>query len=372
LGFSDCVLNIIAVPAGTIPIFPTDPPSISDGIGLASGFDPDHNQDDPASTPPVSVVLPNREPNDILTPIPTNKDDLTWFAFLDDTPPADRQDRPTDLFQSKPYIGKSNERRASFTYSIVSSHKSAEQVVRLLAVNYTHKPYNHLVIVKIMEELTADRHIAEWKKIRRTLGRKGIEAFWTREINRRNWLHYNFILTTNQSADELRSIFKSAFADLPHQVHVDRVASPILWSRYIVKAKTQGYDSWGKWKSDKWSSKRVLFKRDTGLEKHGTIGKFWAGGLTAIKDEANQLLDQFNANENRRYISNKPDLEKQAQDRVIKLAAMLGETATTDETGIARLITACRKAGYSNLAEYDKAMGVALDAIGRASPPDAI
>jgi hypothetical protein len=132
----------------------------------------------------------------------------------------------------------------------------------------------------------------------------------------------------------------------------------------MVKAKTRGYDAHGVWQQDKWQDKRLLFKRNIGLDKHGTIGKFWHGGLEAIKQEAKQAADTWRNKENyqdQRYIEARPQLKAQ----IVKHAANLCQyfrddytktdaerAAITVDAIASEFIAGCRKGNHESLDTY--------------------
>jgi hypothetical protein len=116
--------------------------------------------------------------------------------------------------------------------------------------------------------------------------RHGVEAFWTREISKSGRLHYHLILTSGDTPEQAAETIKASIpTDTPSEVHVSEVRNVVHLSRYIVKARVKGQDDWGEWSTDKHKAKRVLFTRNCGLSKHGTIGKFWAKPLADYERE---------------------------------------------------------------------------------------
>lgn len=63
--------------------------------------------------------------------------------------------------------------------------------------------------------------------------------------------------------------------NVKYRKHIEPIRSQIGLARYVTKAKTKGFKKDGTFSTDKWRSKRKLFKKGLKLSKHGKIGDFW-------------------------------------------------------------------------------------------------
>ena len=181
------------------------------------------------------------------------------------------------LYQSNPNYASPKGRQSSFTDSILAYHKIAHRISeRLIANSYLVK-YRFYSVVKVKTDLGASQHKKLWSKTVKNLRRHGINGFYSREIEKNNRVHYNLIiLTAFDNAEQAKAIIRQSlpqgWQSLIH-VWVEPVGSSITVSRYIMKAGWQ------------WEDKRVLFKPNCKLEKHGTIGTFWAKPLPEIDEQ---------------------------------------------------------------------------------------
>jgi hypothetical protein len=234
-----------------------------------------------------------------------------------------------DIHQSHSATG-SREDKPSFTYSINSYLKAADTLARCLIINAKSTAYGWLATLNIQENLTADGHKRIWAKISRRL--KGIEAFWLREVNWADNLHYHLIITGEHQEEELADTLRASVEGIKASVHAAPIKSVVAWCRYIVKARVAGVDNWGEWSSDKHHGKRVLFARYCGLSKHGTIGKFWATPLAELKQQVVREKQAYMACEGeRRRVEDtlRATATPQERERAFHLHQLLG-VATKD------------------------------------------
>lgn len=124
------------------------------------------------------------------------------------------------------------------------------------------RPYHQHVVISIDDDLTIDEHAKLWSSISRQLRQRQVTAFYVREFNGRDRIHYHLLTTNYQNED----IYKSIETDFV-RVHVEPVKDRWAICRYIVKCEEYEY-------------KRVYFHQDNTLVKIGVIqakGKtFWS------------------------------------------------------------------------------------------------
>lgn len=132
------------------------------------------------------------------------------------------------------------------------------------------RPYHDHVVVSIDADLTIEDHRRLWSKIARQLRRRGVVAFWVREINRRGRVHYHLVTATEVAPTTYTDL------ELDHD-HVRVEVEPIRSRRnvccYVVKSRDIHADS------------RRYFHSDNSLDKIGTVGRFWAKPQRAIWSE---------------------------------------------------------------------------------------
>jgi hypothetical protein len=144
---------------------------------------------------------------------------------------------------------------------------------------YFEEEFTYFVSVNITQYLSPDQLKELWKKVRRSLSNNGVIALWVLEISRRtNHFNYHFLLRSKH--DNLKDILKFAFKTVKTNIKVE-VYNPReghLVVRYMTKAKTAKYLDGMLISLDRWATKRVLFRRDLGLNKFGSLGDFWPVG----------------------------------------------------------------------------------------------
>lgn len=133
----------------------------------------------------------------------------------------------------------------------------------------------------------------------RILGRKGLIGHWTVEIDRTNVLHWHLLVVDFQgSTKALKRLLKACVAEVEtfprSRVYADKVRNQRHALDYVLKAKKPGYgDAFNPldgtaprrspFRHDIYATKRVLFRPNTGLDKHGCFGNFWAEGFNERK-----------------------------------------------------------------------------------------
>jgi hypothetical protein len=125
---------------------------------------------------------------------------------------------------------------------------------------------------------------ALWGKVCTALRRKGIVALWVREPTRKNKIHYHLLVSSRQSKAELETTIIAAMPsrkETPWHKNIKPVDDRWWLAYYITKAKKSGMFR-GKVVPDKYMTKRLLFKPNTKLHKHGEIGKFWLKPTKAL------------------------------------------------------------------------------------------
>lgn len=135
------------------------------------------------------------------------------------------------------------------------------------------RAYSAFVTVNIEEELSVSQHRAIWKTTCRKLREAGVVALWVREVTRKNLLHYHLLVKSKTAFTTITSALEAGISVRFHH-KPEPVKSQRNYAYYITKAKISEVVE-GKLCPDLYAKKRLLFAAGCGLDKHGTIGKFW-------------------------------------------------------------------------------------------------
>ena len=202
-----------------------------------------------------------------------------------------------DIFQDKPkFISNSLHPDKGWTTSISGYLAEAKKLSGCLIENKRlhGKPYTWLVTLNIHKTMTpislkawVENH---WTRIKRNLGSQKVVCFWAIEVNKKNKIHYHLLLTSNHTKKELEEIIEKSMP-LRGSVGgwhkkvkiIDGKSKRIPY--YITKAKIEGITKKGWHSKDLYARKRILFKPNLGIRKHGKIGEFWAKSIEEIWDE---------------------------------------------------------------------------------------
>ena len=172
--------------------------------------------------------------------------------------------------------------------------------------------YRFAATVNIHTEQSATDARSTWAKATRKLRQSGVVALWTREVSpATNRLHYHSVLRSEHELADLKHIFRNALNHVPHDTHIRRYTGH-HWPAYICKGR--GY-----------SQQAVLFRPNTGLKKHGTIGQFWHVPLSEIRAALKQRSDEHR--EINATLRNSPELFRLANHIARDL---LGQTVAPD------------------------------------------
>lgn len=160
------------------------------------------------------------------------------------------------------------------------SHKKASELIH----NQNLKPNLwHLIISfsKVYTPETVYLHKKQWNSITKKMQKRGVEAHYERELNRKNQIHLHMLINSQQTEKQVLQILRKCmpYTKPGHQDGWRKFIEPVEdfgIINYVVKAKIKEYSKDGKLIShDKYAKKRLLFKNNLGLCKHGFIGKYW-------------------------------------------------------------------------------------------------
>jgi hypothetical protein len=145
--------------------------------------------------------------------------------------------------------------------------------------------------------LTAPRHPAlinrDFRAFLKELEKRGVTGHWTIEIDLQNIVHWHLLFVDFfGSSRQLKALVTRcvrAVETFPaRRIYTDSVRNQSHKLDYVLKAKKQGHgevfnplDHTARPKRsrecrDIYARDRVLFRPNTGLDKHGTFGDFWA------------------------------------------------------------------------------------------------
>jgi hypothetical protein len=144
---------------------------------------------------------------------------------------------------------------------------------------YFSEDFTFFVSINITQYLTAQKLKNNWQFASRYLRDKGVVALWVVEISRRsNHFNYHFLVRSRHS--DLKAILKKAFRQVRTNMKVETYnpSEGRYLVRYMTKAKVPLYRDGKLVTEDRWRRKRVLFRQELKITKHGTIGNFWTQG----------------------------------------------------------------------------------------------
>lgn len=193
------------------------------------------------------------------------------------------------IYQKKPIWSQpSTHKLKSWTETVEGYLNEAKKLTTCLFRNrkLAREPYTWFVTIYVDVVMQPKAVNDWWKKAARNLQRKGIVAIWVREPTSTNKVHYHMLLRSRHTQSQLTTIIEES---LPSRKlgRWHKNIEPVEggdWRllHYITKAKTAGETKSGKFVTDLYRRKRLLFKPGLGIRKHGTIGAFWVKSKEAI------------------------------------------------------------------------------------------
>lgn len=140
-------------------------------------------------------------------------------------------------------------------------------------------PYRWFLTIYVDFHQSPTEISAWWNKAKRNLARKGIDALWVREPTRSNKVHYHLLVKNPISKDQLERIVEDSLPSRAigrwHKSLRQVKKSDWRLVHYLGKAKLGGNTKSGKFLTDLYRKKRLLFVKKLRIRKLGTIGKFW-------------------------------------------------------------------------------------------------
>jgi hypothetical protein len=193
------------------------------------------------------------------------------------------------IYQKKPLWSQpAVHKLKSWTETVEGYLNEAKKLTNCLFRNrkLAREPYTWFVTIYV-DVVMEPKAINEWwKKAVRNLQRKGVVALWVREPTSTNKVHYHLLLRSRHSKSQLVNIIEESLPSRGlgrwHKNIKPVDGSDWRLLHYITKAKTAGETKSGKYVTDLYRSKRLLFKRGLGIRKHGTIGAFWVKSKEGI------------------------------------------------------------------------------------------
>jgi hypothetical protein len=207
------------------------------------------------------------------------------------------------LFQSNPFkANKSLFTPKSYTENVEAfcetARKRRSAIIRNLQM--TGRRVSHMITINLCDEHHPAIINQHFRAFTKHIASRGLDGHWTIEINKNNLIHWHLLfLDFNGGADQLKKIVTRSLNEVSFprfRVHSDRRRrTQRNLVDYCLKVKKPGYKLFEKEKDglgvntfstsvpDIYEDKRVLFKKGTGLDKHGTFGSFWAEGWNEKK-----------------------------------------------------------------------------------------
>ncbi|MBX9677431.1 MAG: hypothetical protein K2X38_01620 [Gemmataceae bacterium] len=151
---------------------------------------------------------------------------------------------------------------------------------------YFKTPFTYFVSVNFTQDITPADMKVLWAKVCRALKANGVVAVWTVEASKlrlkgkKSGDRFNYHLILRSETPNVKALLKAATKGVKTNIKPER------WNpkkgrhaaAYLVKAKRAKFKDGEKISSDRWASKRVLFKPEHKMRKYGTIGDFWPVG----------------------------------------------------------------------------------------------
>lgn len=225
------------------------------------------------------------------------------------------------LFQSQPEYGdpvRHGFKTTTWYGAIAAGNRRTSQLLTNCAIiskktgQPWHYPYD--ATIKVLEQLTIEQHRKLWADLSAKLKALDCVLTWDREVSTKNLLDYHL---TFRSAPEdlmknkgrklkalLRAVTK---VKLNIQVRtIPNFAACMNWCNYVTKAKRGGFSKRqrpnmatddidvivnttdAKPSADIYAKKRILFVKNTGLQKNNDIGDFWEQTKTQMKADFDQ------------------------------------------------------------------------------------
>lgn len=169
--------------------------------------------------------------------------------------------------------------------------REAKKLTTLLIRNriLMKAPYRWFLTVYVDFHQTPQETSAWWNKAKRNLARMGIDALWDREPTRSNKVHYHLLVKNPITEAQLAEIVEASLPPrkLGRWHKSIRAVGKSDWRllHYIAKAKISGNTKTGRFITDLYAKKRLLFVKKLKIRKIGTIGNFWAKPKSTIWKE---------------------------------------------------------------------------------------
>lgn len=201
------------------------------------------------------------------------------------------------IYQINPPIKKiSNYKLKTWTDTIEGYIYEAKNLLYCLITNkkLLGMKYSWFVTINFHRPMTVKGlkkfYNDNWIKICKKLKDKGLIAFWIIEVTKKNQIHFHLIVLSNHTKNELDQMIEKC---LPERKAVNGWHKKIEAIKkndyrliaYICKAKISGKTMNERQVEDLHRDKRLLFKKNLGIKKHGFIGKFWAKPVKDILKE---------------------------------------------------------------------------------------
>jgi hypothetical protein len=222
------------------------------------------------------------------------------------------------LFQRNPFkTNTSFYMPHSYTQNIESfcnqARKRRAAIFRNLRMTGRH--VSHLVTINLYDPHHPALINPVFGAFAKELGKHNLDGHWTIEINQKNLLHWHLlVLDSPHTPTHLKSLIKRLLDKVKfprRRVEVERAQNQSQLIDYVLKVLKPGYQTHEKEIDalgcrmfsisvpDLYATKRVLFVKETGLDKHGTFGNFWAKGWSQkkfweqIKQERKQIEENM-------------------------------------------------------------------------------
>lgn len=240
-------------------------------------------------------TAPNR-PRRLRKPRESRRAKRERIAALDNAPVP-------QLFQSiSPIRTPSLYRPKGYTGCLEGFFRSARQRLKTVLRNnrMLGRRFTHFVNINLYSPRHPELINRDFRELVKRLEAAGLIGHWTIEVDRKNIVHWHLLFVNFHGSDKTLKKMVSGCLGEVNTFPRRRVHAQPIWNQrqkveYCLKVKKAGhgeaFDPLDRGKrqrrssdrSDIYARNRILFRPNTGLDKHGTFGKFWAEGMNEKK-----------------------------------------------------------------------------------------
>jgi hypothetical protein len=153
--------------------------------------------------------------------------------------------------------------------------------------------FTHFVNINLYSPRHPELINRDFRELVKRLEAAGLTGHWTIEVDRKNTVHWHLLFVDYRGSEKtLKKTVSGCLREVKtfprRRVHAQRIWNQRQKVEYCLKIKKPGHgeafdllkrgtrQARSSDRSDIYARDRVLFRPNTGLDKHGTFGNFWA------------------------------------------------------------------------------------------------